>query len=125
MERDDAIEQLTAQLRNVTLRLAQLEAASVRRGDSVSSTSMAAAPVDEEDIGSSASTAAAPILQKGDCVYITNAVKKPQFWNGSWEQGKAQKATVTHFYKGQQIHFVTDNGIQTWRAINKLRRLER
>ena len=114
MEREEVIEQLTAQLRNVTLRLAQLEAAAVRRGDLVCSASTAAAPVDAEAVGSSASTAAVPILQKGNRVYITNAVKKPQYWNGTWEQDKAQnKATVTHFYKGQ-IHFVTDNGIRTW-----------
>jgi hypothetical protein len=113
MERDEAMEQLTAQLRDVTLRLAQLEAAADRRGDSVSSASTTAAPVDEEDVASSAKKAAAPIPQKGDRVYITNAVNKPKFWNGSWEQGKAQKATVTHFYNGQ-IHFVTDNGIRTW-----------
>jgi hypothetical protein len=139
MDRDDVIEQLTAQLRNVTIRLAQLEAAADQRGDSVSSArtaaasveqgnvessaKKAAAPTNQEGIESSAKRAAAPILQKGDRVYITNTVKEPQFWNGVWEQGKAQKATVTHFYKGQ-IHFVTDNGIRTWRAVNNLRRLE-
>jgi hypothetical protein len=123
MERDDEIEQLTAQLRNVTLRLAQLEAAADRRGDYVSSASTAAAPVEEEGVGSSARKAAAPILQKGDRVYITNAVNKPQSWKGTWEQVKAQRATVTHFYKGQ-VHFVTDNNIRTWRAVNNLERLE-
>ena len=119
MERDDTIEQLTVQLRNVTLRLAQLEAAADQRGDFVSSASTAAAPVDKGDVGSSAKKATAPIPQKGDRVYITNAVNKPQFWKGLWEQDKAQKATVTHFYKGQ-IHFVTDNNIRTWRAVNNL-----
>lgn len=91
--------------------------------DVESSAKRAAAPIEQEDVESSAKRAAAQILQKGDRVYITNIVNKPQFWNGVWEQGKAQKATVTHFYKGQ-IHFVTDNGIRTWRAINNLRRLE-
>lgn len=54
---------------------------------------------------------------------ITNKVNKPQNWLGEWDQAKAQKATVTHFYRGQ-VHFVTDNGIRTWRAVNNLSRAE-
>jgi hypothetical protein len=69
--------------------------------------------------------AATPIIQKGDRVRITNTVSKPRTWNNNfeWDQVKAQKATVTHFYRGQ-VHFVTDNGIQTWRAVNNLTREE-
>ena len=61
-----------------------------------------------------------PIIQKGDRVNIVNTVNKPRNWNDNfeWDQKKAQKATVTHFYKGQML-FVTDNGARTWRAVNK------
>jgi hypothetical protein len=104
MDKDDAIEQLTAQLWQVSIRLAQLEAAAGRE-DNGSSAGTAAAP-------SSAKTTAAPIIKKGDRVHIANTVNKPRSWNDNleWDQVKAQKATVTHFYRGQE-HFVTDNGV--------------
>jgi hypothetical protein len=113
MDKDDEIQQLTAQLRSVTIRLEQLEAAAGREKNG-SSAGTAAAP-------SSAKRAAAPILQKGDRVNITNTVNKPRSWNNNveWDQEKAQRATVTHFYRGQ-VHFITDNGVRTWRAINNL-----
>jgi hypothetical protein len=124
MDRSDEIEQLTTQLRNVSLRLAQLEAAASRENNrssagtaaAPSSTTTAAAP-------SSAETAAAPIIQKGDRLRITNKVNKPRNWPGEWDQDKAQKATVTHFYRGQ-VHFITDNGVRTWQAVNNLAKEE-
>ncbi len=130
MNKDDVIEQLTAQLQDLSVRLTQLEAAASRK-DTGSSADTAAAPAGRSastaaaTTGRSAYTAAAPILKKGDRVNITNTVNKPRSWNNNlkWEQEKAQRATVTHFYRGQ-VHFVTDNGIRTWRAVNNLSRLD-
>ena len=117
MDKDDAILQLTAQLRNVTIRLEQLEAAASRENNGSSAGTAAAT--------SSANRAAAPIIQKGDRVHITNTVSKPRSWNNNseWDQAKAQNATVTHFYRGQ-VHFITDNGVRTWRAVNNLTKEE-
>lgn len=125
MDRSDEIEELTTQLRNISLRLAQLEAATSRESNR-SSAGTAAAPSSSAETAaatSSATRAAAPIIQKGDRLNILNKVNKPQNWTGEWDQAKAQKATVTHFYRGQ-VHFVTDNGIRTWRAVNNLSKAE-
>ena len=119
MDKDDAIQQLTEQLRNVTLRLAQLEAAAGRENNE-SSAETAAAP-----ISFPRTAVASPIIKKGDRVNIINTVNKPRHWNNNheWDQQKAQKATVTHFDRGQ-VHFITDNGVRTWRAINNLAKEE-
>jgi hypothetical protein len=134
MDRSDEIEQLTTQLRNVSLRLAQLEAAaspennrsSAGTAAAPSSTTTAAAPSSAETaaaLSSATTRAAAPIIQKGDRLRITNKVNKPRNWPGEWDQDKAQKATVTHFYRGQ-VHFITDNGVRTWQAVNNLAKEE-
>ncbi|KAI2510044.1 hypothetical protein MHU86_4338 [Fragilaria crotonensis] len=134
MDRSDEIEQLTTQLRNVSLRLAQLEAAASRENNrssaetaaAPSSNTTAAAPSSAETaaaLSSATTRAAAPIIQKGDRLRITNKVNKPRNWPGEWDQDKAQKATVTHFYRGQ-VHFITDNGVRTWRAVNNLAKEE-
>jgi alpha/beta superfamily hydrolase len=129
MDRSDEIEQLTTQLRNVSLRLAQLEAAANRENKNECSAATAAAlntaapsSADAAAAPDSAKPTTTPIIQKGDRVRITNAVNKPKNWNREWEQNKAQEATVTHFYRGQ-VHFITDNGIRTWRAVNNLAKL--
>jgi hypothetical protein len=125
---DNIIKHLTAQLRKVNIRLAQLEVAASCE-DPGSSAVTAAAPTGRSSPTSGSSTAtataptecsfptaAAPILKKGDRANITNTVSKLRSWNNNFEleQEKAQKATVTHFYKGQ-VHFVTeDNGMRTW-----------
>ena len=125
MDREDEIEKLTAQLRDVSIRLAQLEAAASREHTERSASRIAAASAEPKDISSSTSKAAAPIISKGDRVSITNDVRKPSYWNDNieWDQEKAQRATVTHFYRGQ-VHFVTDNGVRTWRAINNLAKID-
>jgi hypothetical protein len=109
MDREDEIEQLTAQLRTINIRLAQLETAAAARDR-----------VPER----SAEVAAATTLKKGDRVKINNKLKRPATWNVlvEWNQDQAQKATVTHLYK-EQVHFVTDNGVKTWRAANNLTKL--
>jgi hypothetical protein len=98
MDKDDAIEQLTAQLlRNVTLRLAQLEAAADRENNG-GSAKAAAAP------RSSAIKAAAPptIIQKGDRVNIVNTVNKPRTWNNNleWDQEEGAESNNNPFLPG-------------------------
>ena len=59
----------------------------------------------------------------GDRVRITNKVKKPATWPRGqvWSESEFRSATVTRVTR-LQIHFVTDNGISTWRAPNNLER---
>jgi hypothetical protein len=60
----------------------------------------------------------------GDRVRITNKVKKPSAWPREriWSESDFRSATVTRVTR-LQIHFVTDNGITTWRAPNNLERI--
>jgi hypothetical protein len=60
----------------------------------------------------------------GDRVRITNKVKKPAAWprERTWSESEFRSATVTKVMR-LQIHFVSVNGITTWRAPNNLERL--
>ena len=111
MERKEEIEALTIQLQAINLRLAQLEAA---------------AGQEQKATEHSAGKAAVSDIKRGDRVHIVNKLKKPSNWSAhvEWHQKDAQRGTVTHFYKGQ-VHFVTDNGVKTWHAINNLRKIEK
>ena len=106
MEREN-IEHLIRELEALRIRVAQLEAA--------------ATTGQGEDRNGRAEAAATPEFKEGDRVRIKNQLKKPATWSNKaiWDKKQAQKATVTHVYK-EQIHFVTDNGVRTWRAINNL-----
>jgi hypothetical protein len=105
MDKDQTIEQLTTQLQALQLRVTQLEAA---RFNEQSST--VGAPV-----------AASNEFKKGDRVRVRNALKKPATWpkDATWIKELAHIATVTHLHR-EQVHFVTDNGVKTWRAPNNL-----
>ena len=102
------IDSLIEQLENLQVCIAQLETA---------------APELRTD--STTVRAAAPRFNRGDRVWIKNKLKKPATWsNGvAWNENKAKTATVSHIYKGQ-VHFVTDNGVKTWRAVNNLKRID-
>jgi hypothetical protein len=103
-----SMDDLIGQLRALQVRVAQLETAAPEpRTDS-------APPV----------RAAAPRFKRGDRVFIKNKVKKPATWSNAvaWNDDNAKTATVSHIYKGQ-VHFVTDNGVKTWRAVNNLERI--
>ena len=63
----------------------------------------------------------------GDRVWIKNRVHKPKAWSDDavWDESKAKRATVTKVVHAHaQVHFVTDNGVCTWRAPGNLRHLE-
>ncbi len=108
------VEQLISELEALRIRVAQLEAAATERGDNkgaeVAATNNKGAEV-----------AATNEFKEGDRVRIKNQLKKPATWPNkvAWNKEEAQRATVTHTYK-EQIHFVTDNGVKTWRAVNNL-----
>ena len=65
----------------------------------------------------------------GDRIWIINKLHKPANWDNSleWKESEGKTATVTEvLIKGpnKQVHFVTDNGVRTWRAPNNVRRLQ-
>lgn len=66
----------------------------------------------------------ATTFAKGDRVHIKNRVRKPASWGNTvvWDERVARNATVTNTDQGK-VHFVTDNGVRTWRLPNNLRRL--
>jgi hypothetical protein len=105
MDKEQTIEHLTTQLQALQLRVTQLEAARFNEQDSIAG----------------ATTAASRAFKKGDRIKVRNALKKPATWprDAIWRKELAQIATVTHLYR-EQVHFVTDNGVKTWRASNNL-----
>ena len=97
------IEALTLELSRLQVRVAQLEAA-------------APTPNNPGPLG----------FKKGDRVRIKNKVKRPANWctDDAWDPEAAQRATVTHTHLDYQVHFITDNGVATWRARNNLNLLK-
>lgn len=123
MRMERTIEQLIAELRDLRLRVAQLEAAATN--DRVAQPGETAAANESED-STSSGVATAIGFKKGDKVLIKNKLKRPATWPNDvvWNEKLAQRATVTHLYR-EQVHFVTDNGVKTWRAVNNLKLLNR
>ena len=65
-------------------------------------------------------------LRRGDRIRMPNRVKKSATWTGAfvWDKERERVSTVTQVTP-KQVHIVTDNGTQTWRASNNVRRMER
>lgn len=106
--RNDSDDSIAQELRTLRARLEQLELA-VSRGRTA-----------QEGRGNRG--AAVPIgFKRGDRVRIKIKLVRPAAWprNNVWNQRLAQKDTVTHIYR-EQVHFVTDNGVKTWRAEKNL-----
>lgn len=103
---DRIVDQLTNELRDLRIRIAQLETA---------------AAANEQEANAGAERAASIGFKEGDRVRIKNKLKRPAAWPTKtlWNRELAQFATITHIYRGQ-VHFVTDNGVKTWRAVNNL-----
>ena len=112
MDQNQTIEHLTAELTALRIRVTQLE---VEQAATASATRVATTE------GESATRATAAAIKKGDRVRIKNTLRKPATWpvDKEWDGKQAQLATVTHIKK-DQIHFVTDNGVKTWRAVQNL-----
>ena len=100
------VDQLTNELRDLRIRIAQLETA---------------AAANEREDNAGAERAAAIEFREGDRVRIKNKLKRPAVWptKTPWNKELAQRATVTHIYR-EQVQFVTDNGVKTWRAMNNI-----
>ena len=56
-------------------------------------------------------------INKGDRIRIRNKVKKPATGTRPWDKEKEKTATVTRV-TATQVHYITDNGGETWRAPN-------
>lgn len=112
---NSSIESLIQELADLRIRVAQLEAAATEPVAQLEAAATEPGPINE---GSESD------LSPGDRVLVKNKVKRPATWNiaDAWNQQAAQRATVTHFYK-DQVHFITDNGVSTWRARNNLSKL--
>ena len=108
--RDRSVDTLIAELEALQIRVAQLEAAATEQG------------INDSETGRGTRTIG---FKKGDRVRITNKVRRPATWSREveWDESQARMATVTHIYKNQ-VHFMTDNGVKTWRATNNLRRID-
>ena len=119
MERE-SVEQLTRELEALRIRVAQLEAAAAtERREDRNRGAEAAAMTKPQGVTTTSD------FKEGDRVRIKNQLKKPATWssNATWDKKQAQKATVTHIYK-KQVHFETDNGVKTWRAVSNLELIE-
>jgi hypothetical protein len=119
---DDEIEDLIAEWETLRIRadaiVEQLEAANARR------TSTDTHGTSNRTNPTTAHVLTVNGLKRGDRVVIKNKVNKPATWptEKAWEKEKARFATVTRVTR-EQIHFVTDNGVNTWRAPNNLRKV--
>ena len=112
---DSRVDDLIRDLRSLQLQVAQLQDEARARGD---------AHRPEQARALNAPERAANGFARGDRVRVLNKFKKPATWNNSrqWSEAEAKLATVTTV-REEQVFFVTDNGINTWRAPNNLRRL--
>ena len=122
MERERTIQELIDALRTLRLQEAklttQLEEA-VKKREREGSAQKAPIATREERRNSVRS------FSKGDRIWIKNKLHKPANWNNDfeWIEKEGKSATVTEVLtKGpnEQVHFVTDNGVGTWRAPNNV-----
>jgi hypothetical protein len=63
-------------------------------------------------------------LEAGDRIRITNKIRRPVSWPQEvpWTEAKERVGTVTHQIR-DQVHFRTDNGRTTWRALKNVRKI--
>ena len=123
---DYSIENITRRLRAVRLQEAfleqQLEQAIQRATEEKKTTRSTPAPTPKQREQEHPRN---DEFVKGDRVYIKNKLNKPATWNNStkWVETEGRTATVTEvIQKGhiKQVHFITDNGVHTWRATNNI-----
>jgi hypothetical protein len=112
---DSRIDDLIDQVRSLTIEVESLKQ-ELRRRES-SSPPSSAQPRAED-------TQARRELRVGDRVRILNRFSKPAVWDNRkrWVEAEAKTATVTKV-RTRQVFFVTDNGVETWRAPNNLKLL--
>ena len=111
---DKQVEGLICELKALNLRrsaiLAQLEEA-YSGYEVVETTSSVRAPI-------------ANGIIKGYRVRITNKVKRPATWTSqlAWDKEREKSATVTRVTP-TQLFFITDNGVETWRAPTNVKKI--
>ena len=112
---DKEVEDLISELKVLNLR----RSAILARLEEAYST-----PGVEENASHSVRAPIANGIVKGDRVRIINKVKRPAVWTSqlAWDKERERYATVTRVTP-TQVFFTTDNGVETWRAPNNLRRI--
>ena len=106
------IEELTTKLREIRLQEAEI-------------TAQLEAAVREHAPPPVRNTTNAYPFAVGDRVRIKNKIRKPADWENqtTWSETEARTARVTNILRRGdtiQIHFITDNGVNTWGAPNNL-----
>lgn len=137
MERKKTIQELISALKTLRIQeaelTAQLEEAVEERNQEGTSTPQHETERKREGTNTSYKTVsitreAKGVFFKGDRIWIKNKLHKPANWNDNleWVEKEGKTATVTEVLtKGpnRQVHFLTDNGVRTWRAPNNVRLL--
>jgi hypothetical protein len=129
MEDRRTIDNLSELLETLQVRVAQLETAVRQPNTDSKSLQVRVAQLEtaapQPNTNSATVRTATSGFNRGDRVWIKNKLKKPATWSNEvpWKEDEAKTATVSHIYKGQ-VHFVTDNGVKTWRAVNNLKRID-
>ena len=119
---EERIEDLTAELERLSVRtaavLTKLEAAKAKQAKHLER-----GPQQQYKDRAIATAKSVNGIAKGDRVWITNRIKKPATWpqETQWVESEYRSATVTSVSR-EQIHVITDNGVETWRAPNNLRK---
>ena len=125
MERKKTVQELITALKTLRLQeadlTAQLEEAIENREEQPGVTNEKAGGKEERN----SSIQGPHGFSRCDRIWIKNKLHKPASWNNEfeWIEKKGKTATVTDvLIKGPvtQIHFITDNGVKTWRAPNNL-----
>jgi hypothetical protein len=113
---DELVDELTRELSDLRLREAVLVSTLAR----LKATKSEAQEVDER------ASLAINGIGRGDRVWITNKVQKPADWpaHTKWKEDEFRSARVTKVTR-RQIFILTDNGVETWRAPNNLKKAER
>ena len=111
MDDDDEITNLIAEWESLRIRatvvVELLEAAEARRSNRPTRVASTCVPREVTING----------FTRGDRVRIKNKVNRPASWPATraWNKEASKLATVTRV-TSEQVHFVADNGVQTWRA---------
>jgi DUF438 domain-containing protein len=119
MERKKTIQELTSALKTLKLEEANL---TTQLEEALKNNKTA---VDQQEQAENNSKRRLHGFSKGDRVWSKNKLHKPASWDNKfeWIEREGKTATVTEvLIKGPtvQVHFVTDNGVKTWRAPNNL-----
>ena len=114
---EELVEELTRALSDLRLREAVLVSTLARL--------LKATKSETQEVNERASLAIKRI-GRGNRVWITNKVRKPADWaaHTKWKEDEFRSARVIRVTR-RQIFILTDNGVETWRAPNNLRKIKK